>query len=1183
MYLKSIDLFGFKTFAERTRLIFEPGISAIVGPNGSGKSNLVDAVRWTLGEQSAKQLRGGRMDDVIFAGNNRRRPLGMSEVTLTFDNSDGALPTPFAEIAVTRRVYRNGEGEYFLNKSQVRLRDIMDLLLGTGLGPDASAIISQGEIDAILSAKPLQRREVFEEVAGTSKYQARKHEAQRRLEQTDANALRVNDLLTELERQVPAIEQQVRRAKRYQKVVQRLRDFEILSFVRNTQTRRGEREQIAAALNAQEAQRAATDARRAMLEAELSKARHDEYQATLALDERNAARAQAATLVQEAASALATAQARVEEVQRRSETLAREVDSAAREVTAADEEIAALQSALARAREERDAAMRAVDERAIGERAAAATWEQAYDALRAIEDRRAAMAASAAEVDATTQAHLTHRGRLADSVQRVETELQGARERRGAHERRMQGLREGLAASDAALQRAAEEIERAAAARDGAQRTLESARAEVERKRAGAIEAAARLRALEDIAAAGHDRPAGARAVLEAAAAGTLSGIIGALSDRVETDAPYALAIDVALGSSAHAVITKTSAHAHAAIEHLKKSGAGRATFMPLDAVRQQELPLLVEVGKRDGVVGHARDLVRCPDEVRPAMEYALANVVVADSLALATKLAREFPHATIVTLTGDVAQSASLTGGSRDDERGPLSRRAAIADLERTLKRAQSDVTQAESSMSQARTSSDQALKAADAALALRNEAQAQRLEAFVAVERAAAEIVALEQQAASLEKQLADARAALENVEAQWRTHDRRHEQGRAAIDAVEAERAAAAAASSQLQQALDDLREQHRSAAARAAGLVERVAQAGDDVEHARNRLAERREAHAQRLAAVAELRDDETSTRALLDGARERRAQADAALLEAERDAQSLRDTRDALVAGVRELEGRLNVEQSDTKERSLELERQRIRLAEIDAELSVLAQQFAQNPATPQECDDVAQRHAAYEGDVDSDIRRMRDELARLGGVNLNALEDQAALLERRDFLRTQLMDLERARASILAVIADIDAESVRQFNAVFEKVSAAFGEMFARLFAGGVGKIWLAQSDDPALAGVEIAAQPPGKKMQSLNALSGGERALTAVALIFAILSVRPSPFYIFDEIDAALDEANIGRFGAVLAEFANRAQIVIITHNKATMTLADRIYGVTMGEPGVSNLLSLALEQVGA
>ena len=1139
-------------------------------------------MRWTLGEQSAKQLRGGRMDDVIFAGNNRRRPLGMSEVTLTFDNSDGTLATPFAEIAVTRRVYRNGEGEYFLNKSQVRLRDIMDLLLGTGLGPDASAIISQGEIDAILSAKPIQRREVFEEVAGTSKYQARKHQAQLRLEQTDANALRVNDLLVELERQVPAIEQQVRRAKRYHKVVQRLRDLEILSFVRNTQTRRAERAQLAQALGAEEAERAAVDAQRAKLEAELVKGRHEEYQATLALDERNAARAQAATLVQDAAAALATAQARFDETGRRAEALDKEVDAAAREVAAAEAQIASLVSSLAAARAQRDDAMRAVEERAVAERSAAATWEQAYEALRAVEDRRASMAASAAEVDATTQAHLTHRERLAAAVKRLEGELADARQRTSALEKRSNGLREAHAESERAVERAAKEVTRESSGRDAAIDALESARSDAERKRAGAVETAARLAALNNITTSGHDLPAGVRAVLDATSGGALGGVIGVLSEQVETDPAYAHAIDVALGAHAHALITRSGAHAQSAIEYLKKRSAGRATFLPLDEVRQQELALL-DVGQRDGVIGHARELVRCSDEVRPAVEYALAGVVVVDSLPTAAKIARAFAHATVVTLSGEVARGASLTGGSREDERGPLARRAAIAQLERAKAQADDAAHASEAALAQARQAVERASAAADQAVAHRNDAQARRLDALVALERAGAERAALAQAAAALEKELDEARVALENVDTQYRTHGERTAAGRAAIDAVEAERRSVSGKTGALQRALGELREQHRAAAAEAAALVERVAQAGDDVEQARARLVERRDAHAARLDAVARAREGRVVAQRELDAAREKRAQVDHALLDTERDAQTLRETRDALAGRVRELEERLAAEQSQTKERSLELERHRIRVAEVDAELSVLAQQFAQNPATPQECDDVAARYASYEGDADSDIRRLREELARLGGVNLNALEDQTALLERRDFLRKQLGDLEQARASILSVIAEIDAESVRQFNAVFEQVSAAFSEMFVRLFAGGVGKMWLETSDDPALAGVEIAAQPPGKKMQSLNALSGGERSLTAVALIFAILKVRPSPFYIFDEIDAALDEANIGRFGQVLTDFAGRAQIVIITHNKATMTLADRIYGVTMGEPGISNLLSLALEQVGA
>ncbi|MBV8264522.1 MAG: AAA family ATPase, partial [Candidatus Eremiobacteraeota bacterium] len=316
MYLKSIDLFGFKTFAERTHLDFHPGVSGIVGPNGSGKSNFVDAVRWVLGEQSARQLRGARMDDVIFAGNTERRPLGMAEVTLTFDNSDGALATPFAEIAITRRAYRSGESEFFLNKSQVRLRDITDLLLGTGLAAELAAIVSQGEIDAILSAKPEARRELFEGVAGTARYRVRKREAQRRLEQTATNALRVNDLLAELEKQIPAIEQQVRRAKRYQKVNAQLRDFEILSYVRKTSERRAERTSITASLGDDERTATSIAHHHAELQTALNRARYEEYQATLALDERNAAHTKLAEQLQHEASAAAAASARAGELER---------------------------------------------------------------------------------------------------------------------------------------------------------------------------------------------------------------------------------------------------------------------------------------------------------------------------------------------------------------------------------------------------------------------------------------------------------------------------------------------------------------------------------------------------------------------------------------------------------------------------------------------------------------------------------------------------------------------------------------------------------------------------------------------------------------------------------------------------------------------------------------------------
>lgn len=1155
----------------------------MVGPNGSGKSNLVDAVRWTLGEQSAKQLRGSRMDEVIFAGNARRRPVGMAEVTLTFDNSDGALSTPFAEIAVTRRVYRNGEGEYFLNKSHVRLRDIMDLLLGTGLGPDASAIISQGEIDAILSAKPLARREVFEEVAGTSKYQARKQEAQRRLDQTETNALRINDVLMELERQVPAVEQQVRRAKRYQKVVGRLRDIEILSFLLKTQARRGERAGLAKTLGEEEAERADVERRRTQLEAEASRVRYEEYQASLALDERNAARSETAQALQEASSAQATAQARFEEMGRRCEALERDVDVAARASTAAEAEVATLVAQLAESRQRRDAAMHEVEQRSHAERTGAATWERAYARLREVEDRRAKAAARAAESEGALQAQNAVRDRAKATVAQLESDLATTREQLTAHGQRSEALANALADAHRALAAAADDLSLAQRAHTVATQALEEARADLESKRAAVAHSQARHDALQEFETSGHGRPGSVQAVLDARSAKRLRGIAGVVSELLDVDRQYAAAIDVALGPNAHALVTDTGENAQAAIAMLRSSRAGRATFVALDAVRQRELPLLEEARSRPGVIGLAADLVRCPSEARPAIEYLLGNVIVVDKLATALALGRAYAHASVVTVGGELVRDVAITGGSAEGEAGPLARRVAIADLAKALSEHQAIADAARDAVASAHRVLDEAAAARERAQQRRSEGFSARQDAAVGLERSKAEAEALARAGASFEEQLSDARVELGKAASEWQATERNAKTGRDAVAILEADRKKAAAESDALQNELTGLRERHRTAAADAAALVERVAQVGDDVEAARANVIDRRKAHEASASSLAQAKEEHSRSSKDAAATAGRRSEADSALAKIQSEADALRAKRDELAASARTLEERLSGEQQQGQERRLEFERHKMRLAEIDAELGVLQETFAQNPATPEECDDVAKRCAGYEGDADAEIRRLRDELARLGGVNLNALEDQAALVERRDFLRHQLIDLEEARKSILSVIADIDAESVRQFNSVFEKVAEAFGEMFGRLFSGGVGKIWLAQSEDPALAGVEIAAQPPGKKMQSLNALSGGERALTAVALIFAILKVRPSPFYIFDEIDAALDEANIGRFGAVLAEFASRAQIVIITHNKATMTLADRIYGVTMGEPGVSSLLSLALEQVGA
>lgn len=1164
-------------------MVFEPGISAIVGPNGSGKSNFVDAVRWVLGEQSAKQLRGARMDEVIFAGNSRRRALGMAEVTLTFDNADGALSTPFNEVAVTRRVYRSGDGEYFLNRTQVRLRDVMDLLLGTGLGPDASAIISQGQIDAILSAKPESRREVFEEAAGTSKYQARKREAQRRLEQTDTNAVRINDVIVELDQQVPAMEQAVRRAKRYRKATGRLRDLEIVSYVRKTAQRRDERAGLVGVLGVEEAERAAADAQTATLQADASKARYDEYQATIALDERNAARSSAALAVQELATAQAGAQARAEENERRCVAFATEVETATRDVADAETLVETLGGELAAAREQRDAALRAAEAAALAEAEGSGRWEAAYAALRAVEDRRAQAAAAAAESEAASVAARTDRERVAQTGAQIEAELRTVSAKAETETAHARTLASAVAELDGAIERLTEESAAASRAREEADAVMERARAALEGARSKVVEINARLSALREIEEHGIGVPAGVKAVVAEHAADRLDGVVGIVSDLIQVDGRFAAAIDIALGVRVHDVVTRTAADAQAAIAMLDATKSGRATFLPLDLARQVALPLVRDVSASNGFVGRASELVSCPDEVRGAVDHLLRDVVVVDALDTALKLAPSLLPATIVTLGGEVVRNASITGGKGDADTGPLARRAALASLGRDAAAAGSDVQRADAVFDAARAAVAAATSVVEESSKRRVDAQLQRRDDYAELERALDEATQFALRIDALTRELATAVADLATAAGAADRHAALALESRDTASTLENERAAAATHADDLQRALSSLRDAHRMAASDAAALVERVAQAGDDVEAARSRVVASRKMREERIAALAGARDERERGLEDLESFSAARAESDAALNAVQAEADELRAKRDELSARARSLEERLNSQSAARQARSLELERHRIRLAEIDAEMSMLASSFAQNPATQAECDEIAARYAAFEGDADDEIRRLREELGRLGNVNLSASEDQAALLDRREFLRQQLADLEAARASVLAVIADIDAESVRQFNATFEKIALEFGETFARLFNGGVGKIWLAEASDPTQAGIEIAAQPPGKKMQSLNLLSGGERAMTAVALIFAILRVRPSPFYIFDEIDAALDEANVGRFGGALMDVARSAQTIIITHNKATMTLADRLYGITMGEPGASSVLSLALEKIGA
>ena len=1173
MKLKSLRLFGFKTFAEQTTLGFEPGITALVGPNGSGKSNLVDAIRWVLGEQSPKSLRSTKTEDVIFAGNERRKPLGMAEVALTFDNADGALKIDASEVQITRRAYRAGESEFYINRQSVRLRDVIELLMGTGLGPGSYAIVSQGQIDAILAAKPTDRRGLFEETAGINKFLARKAESLRRLEQTEQNGIRVNDLLQEIAGRIPELETQARRARRFRKASARLRDLEILSYLRASASRRAERVLLAARLDKLEVERAGAGARAATIDANLAALRTDLYGRERALEGLRDESTQARAALAELEAQHAALAARREALEGQSVQITDDRERAETERLELHDSILLLESKLepkaAELERERERERHAQEALST----ARAALDRIFSALREVEaaagadaaseaERRAQLAATQADYERVEREAFELREQAARSSERAALEaheLEAARTELRALETGFGAARDASAQADARVAAAAQALAEAQAAYRAATSELASTEA--------------RLHTIEELEANLEGHVPGTRAILEANARGEFGGIHGVVSNLIRVDEQYARALDVAFGASLSNIVTQTAEDAEQGIAYLRAREAGRATFLPLDTLGERTGRSPADAPREAGVIGYAHELAR-PTETRYAgiVAFLVGRILVVESLEVGMRLVRGrgFRDA-IVTLDGDeIRGGGAMTGGRYQRERSILSRRAQARTLSDALPVLRDRLEAAQSAAAAASDESATATRERDQAQTALSELAVRLRDAHARVEKLAAERSRLGAEIDAMLERAADRAAQASGFRERLVVLDRPSVDPATVLAERERLEASLAAARDTIARAQDA----ERAVAAQIASARESVAALVARRDGARARLAlldadgERAAgARAAMSAELASLAERVAETLASLGLARERVAEAD-------RSSELARRERDACAGGAQQLEADLRIAQSAEREASGASEGGRLRLAEIDGELGMLAAQFAQNPATAEECAGVEARYAKEEGEFSVEIGRLREELARLQNVNLNAEAEIEELAERERFLREQLDDLARARETLLASIREIEESSQAAFNETFALVKAAFENVYARLFPGGLAKIWQTEPENLSETGIELSVQPPGKKMMSLAALSGGERAMAASALIFALIAVKPSPFYLLDEVDAALDDANIERFSNVVRDLAGEAQLLLVTHNKQTMELASRMYGVTMAEPGISSVI---------
>lgn len=1169
MYLKSLTVKGFKSFASTTTLKLEPGITCVVGPNGSGKSNVVDAISWVLGEQGAKALRGGKMEDVIFAGTSGRQPLGRAEVTLTIDNSDGALPIDYTEVSITRRMFRDGASEYEINGDQCRLLDIQELLSDSGIGREMHVIVGQGQLDAVLHAKPEDRRAFIEEAAGVLKHRKRKEKALRKLDAMQANLNRVTDLTAELRRQLKPLGRQAEVARRAAVIQSGLRDARLRLLADDLHTLR-------ITLDKEIADEAAVRERRAYVEAEFEamSERLQELEAEHASDAPQLAAAQdlwyklsalqerfrsTAQLAAERERHLGSA-ADPERPGRDPEQLEAEAEKVRVEETTLRAALNADQARLAEA----------VAHRQELERQLAAAEKAHVMAVKAIADRREGLAKLTGQVSAANARVAT----AAEEIERLTIAFNDAAERAAAAQAQVEAVAEQTdeadrdnAELDEAHARAVEELERA----NAELRRLTDAERTAEKEATG-------WKAREDALAMGLKRKDGAGALL--ARAGEVPGVLGSLASMLSVSAGYETALAAALGGLADAVAVSGVDEAAEAMRLLKISDGGRASLVVGTGRPQSRLDIALPEGAR-----WALDMVRCDERLRPALTHALRDVVLVADLNAATSLVAQHPSVRAVTLEGDVIGTFAGAGGS-GKQQSYLEVQAAVEEARTQRLAAEEMISELGDTLVEARELASLKKEAVDSAAAAKRAAEGERnaaarrlAELSAAARSAQAEaqrLVAARDKAAAAREEDLTRLSELEERLALAETTPADEEPSTEERDRLAALVPQARQNEVEVRLAVRTAEERVSSIAGRADSLLRQAA-----AERAAAERAAARRVARQRGAAIA--RAVELGSREILSSlerglemaaqTRDRiaatRTAREAELTEVRGAAKRLGDELSRLTSEVHRdevarAEQRMRIEQLESRaaeEFSIDVE---TLLAEYGPSVMIVGEDGSEEPFDRA----IQEKRAA----------KAEREFALLGKVNPLALEEFAALEERFKFLSDQLEDLKATRRDLLTVVKDVDDRILEVFTTAFHDTAREFEIVFPILFPGGEGRLVLTDPENMLTTGIEVEARPPGKKIKRLSLLSGGERSLTAVAMLCAIFRARPSPFYILDEVEAALDDVNLGRLINLLAELREHSQLIIITHQKRTMEVADALYGVTMRN-GVTEVISQRLQ----
>ncbi len=1184
MRLKSIEMTGFKSFPDKIELEFPKGITCVVGPNGSGKSNISDAIRWVMGEQSVKTLRGGKMEDVIFSGTQKRKPLGFCEVGILVDNADKTLPIDFDEILVTRRLFRSGESEYYINKSACRLRDIQELFMDTGLGKDGYSLVGQGRIDEIINGKPSERRTFFEEACGISKYRHRKDEAERKLNHTNDNILRVEDIILELESQLGPLKLQSEKAKKYLVYRDELKVLEVNVWLDTIEKHQSSLRDLNEHFQncKQELETAKSDLEKtdSHIESLLNESRNLQETTDRLSQQYHTEEYNTKTYENQIEIFNNNIMHNNENI-RRMEREKQDIEKKINGFQTYMEQINGVIGEIEQKRAEKEKAIETLQAEFAKFSDSIATHNSYIDSLKSkLTEQNNTLSTLNAKKAACESLLENLQGRRA-SIQAEQEEKTGSAQKLEEEIERYQQELNSLEAEETQL---AEQIAALQQQEEEAQQLLEESHSALLKGKSDYMADKNRLGMLQDMENDFSAYPRSVKDVLTAHKNGELSKLkmFGTVAGVIETKKEYAVAIDAALAAATQFVIVEAEKDAKLAIEYLKKTKSGKVTFLPLNTVKSQN-PLSTDVRKEAGFIGIASELLEFDEKFRGVIENQLIRVAVFDTMDHAIVAARNFRHSfKIVTLTGEVLNpGGSITGGSFKNNTGAISRNAEISELKEKLKTWETRLAQLEQEVSKKREAVASVRDASEAEKLKKQQFNTRKIDILSKIRLNGQLIDTLKKDLSVLEEEnsaLADKLAQNETSLNSFGTQMQQLNQSIAELEEnifqnnqdyekiiqvkeeynarISDEKMALGYLEKDIATEKDKLISLNREMDEQREGLAAKEA----EIQEAQEKNEDLQDEIEFKYQQIAQLKDNIARYQQEIEENKQKKNECETAIVESQNGSKELRDKMISLQEEYSRLESRTTKAET-----------------ELEYIINNLWDSYELTVTTATELKkDIGSISAANKS-----ISSLKNKIKELGNINIDAIEEYKNVNERYEFLTNQKNDLLEAKTNLEQIITEMLKLMKTIFGAQFEKISTAFNETFQELFGGGKADLHLSDPTNILESGIEIDVQPPGKKLTNISLFSGGEKAFTAIALLFAILKVKPTPFCLFDEIEAALDDVNVYRYADYLKKYKEDTQFIIISHRRGTMEAADTLYGVTMQEKGVSKLLSLNIDEV--